>query len=795
MLKNYLLIASRSLIRHKFFTTINVVGLAIGMSISLLLVAMLSFLWRYDDFHLNKDRIYRVITKIKNPNQTDVFASAPAPLAQQIQDAYPSIEQVVRVNSSLSTDVVDGSNQISIKGYFVDPNFLKVFTFPTTKGDERTSLQKPNTIVITQSAALKVFGTEEAIGRVITLKGIGMVEVTGVLKNHPKNSHLQFEVLCSYVTLQNFNRDNPHKESLTQSWISFNNSYVYLLLPSNSKNEIGNIERFMNREVGKISLEKGNSENFELQALLDIAPGRELRNQIGPEWAYSSLGLFVFFTILILMPACFNYANISISRAIKRMKEIGIRKTMGGQQHQIFTQFVVETVVTTLLALVLSYFIFSIVRTEFVSMMVNPKGLELNPDLPTIFYFILFAAFVGFLTGVVPATYFGRMNPIQALKGKAVGKSKKFTFRKVLIVGQFAMSLGFIMSVVIVLNQYRHSLNSDFGFDQENIFDVELQGVDPQLFTNQFSKLSSVKTISMSSGIPGTSFSGSVWVNKANQIDSLEVFQLFVDDEFIPNLNLELIAGTNFLAKEPNRNHVIVNEEFLRSFGFTDNLSALGASFALSDNQEATIVGIVKNFHYMNLREPIKSFFFRNDPKEFRYANLKIRSKDMVSTIAEMSALWQPLGGDRKFEGQFLDEEIKEAYSFYFSIIKIFGFMGILAISISCLGLLGMVVFTVENKTKEVGIRKVMGASVASITIALSKDFIKLMLVAAIIATPLTYLFFDQVYLKVQYHSVNIGALEIIVSLLVMLILGLATVLSQTVSAARANPIETLRYE
>jgi ABC-type antimicrobial peptide transport system permease subunit len=284
-------------------------------------------------------------------------------------------------------------------------------------------------------------------------------------------------------------------------------------------------------------------------------------------------------------------------------------------------------------------------------------------------------------------------------------------------------------------------------------------------------------------------------VNKPNQIDSLEVFQLFVDHQFIPNLNLKLLAGSNFLQAASNENHIIVNEEFLRSFGFANSLSALGATFVLSDNQEATIIGIVKDFHYMHLKEPIRSFFFRYDPKEFRYANLKISSDDIFSAISEMSTVWKPLGGERKLEGQFLADEIRASYSFYFSIIKIFGFMGILAISISCLGLLGMVVFTVENKTKEIGIRKVMGASVKSITMDLSKDFIKIMLVAAIIATPITYLFFDQIYLKVQYHSVDIGALEIITSLMIMLILGLVTVLSQTVKAAKANPIETLRHE
>ncbi len=792
MLKNYFIVATRNIVKHKFFTIINVIGLAIGMSISLLLIAMLSFLWTYDTFHANKDRIYRVITNADDNQSNREFASAPSVLADKLQKDITGIGKVVRVNSSFSVNVVKGNSEIPIQGYFVDPDFLDVFTFPLIKGNRSAALNNQNNILITSKAAEKLFGQEDPVGKTIELKGIGLVEISGLLQDIPKNSHMQFEVLVPYQLLRSIERDNNVNAS-NGVW-PYRNSYVYLLLPE--KPAIEKIEKFLNDIPKEFYSQKENfSAVFELQSLLSIAPGRELYDQIGPDWGYASLSIFVILTLLILLPACFNYANISISRALKRMKEIGLRKTMGSQQHQIFSQFIIETVLITLIALGFSYYIFLLVREEFLSMMVNSDGLDLTPTLRTISAFVLFALFVGFIAGIIPAVYFSKLSPIQALKNKPIGKGlARFNFRKALIVSQFALSLGFIMGVVIVLNQYRYSLNYDFGFNKKNILDIELQGANHQRVKNEFSKFASVQSISMSSGILGASSPETVWV-KNPKGDSAEVAQFFADDQYIPNMNLSLLAGSNFPDDSLSRKCVIVNAEFLKAFRFNNPATAIGHVFTVGGN-EMTIIGVTGNFHYTDLREPIKSFFFRYDPSRFQYTNIKVVSNNMIGTLSDMESSWKKIGSEKKFMARFFDDELKEAYSFYFSMVKICGFLGFLAISISCLGLLGMVVFTVENRMKEVGVRKVMGASVWSITVALSKDFIKLMIIAAMIAIPLAYLFFDKLYLQTQqYYHIAIGPVEIIGSLLIMLLLGLTTIFSQTVKAARANPVDTLRYE
>jgi putative ABC transport system permease protein len=791
MLKNYFLIATRNLAKNKLFTLINVFGLAVGMSISLLLIAMISFIATYDNFHVNKEKIFRIISFTDDKQNNDQLASCPVPLALKLTEEFSGVRKVVRINSTLSAEAEYQTRKIPLSGYYADPGFLEIFTFPLLQGDIHTALERPNTMVITEKAARKMFGSATAIGKVIDMGPHGAFEITGLLKDHPKNSHMHFEVVGSYETLTTAGRETPTRAS--DPWYDFFNSYVYLQLED--ERDVPRVEQYLAR-IAKQTYPKDQNltVEFKLQALTAIAPGMELHNQIGPEWGYASLSIFVFLTLLILMPACFNYANISISRALKRMKEIGLRKVMGGQRSQIFFQFIMETVIITLVALLISYYIFYLIQPEFLALMVNSDALELTPDVNTLVYFVLFALFVGLVAGIVPAVYFARLTPIDALKAKSLGKGK-FTLRKILIVSQFALSLAFIMSVVIVLNQYRHTMNYDFGFRKDNILDVELQGVDPAIVKNEFLKLAPVESISMSSHIVGTEHAGADWVRDAGSTDSAEVFQIFVDENYLANVKLTLLAGSNFSGDSSSFSQVIVNEEFLKRFRLAGPSEALDQTFVLSDGSEVTVKGVVKDFHYLDLRAPIQSFFFRYDPAQWKYANVAIISGDVFSDVSALESSWKKIGNGTRFEAKFFSDEVADAYSFYFTMIKICGFLGALAITISCLGLLGMVVFTVENRTKEVGIRKVMGATSAGVTLLLSKDFMKLMGIAIMIAVPLTYVFFEKVYLNMQYYRAQVGILDVVISVLILLLLGLSTILSQTLRAARTNPVDTLRYE
>ncbi|HEY3429887.1 MAG TPA: ABC transporter permease, partial [Cyclobacteriaceae bacterium] len=639
MLKSYFLIATRSLAKHKFFTAINVLGLAIGMSVSLLFIAMVTFVSTYDEFHVNKDRIYRVISKT-NLRDNQEFARTPQPLAEKLKSEYAGIEEVIRISNELSGEADYDGKQIPMDGFFVDSHFLNVFSFPLLKGNASTVLEKPHSMVITEAGAERMFGEEDPIGKVIKMEKFGEFEITGVLKQLPKNSHMQFEILVPFQALEIFGQAKGFVSS-DKRWADLN-IYSYLLLPNSfSEDEPERIISFMNKIAnGVYKKEAELKATFDLQPLPDIAPGPDLAWEIGPVWDVPSFIMFGVLTLLILLPACFNYTNISISRALKRSKEIGLRKVVGGQRNQIFFQFILETVIVTLLALAISYVFFTISRNEFSAMIVASEFLDLTPTVTTILYFIGFAVFVGLIAGAVPALYFSKLNPIQALKSKSSSKvSKGSILRKSLIVGQFALSLGFIMAVGISVKQHIATLNYNFGFDQANILDVELQGVDPNIFRNEFSKLSSVQSVSMSSGIMGASVPSSVWIQKPEKNDSTEVMQMFVDHNYLSNINLKLIAGKSFSDQHEDQEHfVIVNEEFLKKFEIATPAEALDKSFIVPGVGELKIIGVAKNFHYIDLRMPIQSFFFRYNPQHFSYANLKVNSADIATAIANMEA-------------------------------------------------------------------------------------------------------------------------------------------------------------
>ncbi|NOT75288.1 MAG: FtsX-like permease family protein [Cyclobacteriaceae bacterium] len=787
MLQNYFVVALRNLQKQKYFAIINIGGLAIGMSISLLIIGFITYLSSYDSFHINNKNIYRIITNRTEGLETFEYATAPVAIADRIQQEYNAIERISRINSSFSGEVVIDEKAIPLGGYFAEPEFLKIFTYPLASGNSETALNRPNQLLLTEASAEKLFGDENALGKVVQIKGIGDLEVTGILREPPKNSHFEFEVLVSYSTITN------QQLLRSERWSDYPQEYVYFSL--NEKQTVDDLKKYLSKVSKNIYPSNGINVSFDIQKLNDIAPGPQLRRQIGRDWDYIGITVFAILGLLILLPACFNYANISIARAMRRAKEIGLRKSLGGLRNQIFLQFITETVVVSMIALALACVIYVMIRKEFQSMMVNGSDLDLSLTPSMILYFFGFALFTGFAAGGIPAFYFSRLNPIQALKSQASMKLLSGTkVRKGLTIIQFVISFSFIIGLVVFAKQYRYTMNFDMGFQKESILDVTLADVDPDIFNSKFASMSSVNDISYSSNLPGISYS-EIEVHQQGSDDSTEVAQIFVDSRFIPNFGLKLLAGKNFTDSDKTyERYIIVNEEFLKHYAISNPSDALGKVYKV-DSIELEVIGVVKNFNYANLRLPIKEFFFRCNEDQFKYANLKVSSNDMFSTLTNMESTWKEFDTEEKFQAHFFEDEIAESYETYITLLKIIGFLGLLAISISCLGLLGMVVYTAEIKTKEVGIRKVMGASSASITLLLSKDYLKLMLIASMIAVPITWFLFEQMLKGIQYYRVSIDAIDVVISLFIMLALGLGAIATQTLKTAATNPADTLKYE
>jgi putative ABC transport system permease protein len=787
MYKNYFKVAFRSLIKHKLFTIINVIGLAFGMSIGLLAVSALVDMNSVDDFHANKDRIYRVVSHTLQPKED--LASVPEPMGIELVNLQ-AIEQVVRISKKLSGEVPTTVSNIPIYGYFADANFFDVFDYTLSSGNKVTALRDPFSIVISQETSAKFFHGKDPLGEPFEIEGVGTFKITGVLDISPR-SHFLFEALGSYSTIPLISS----KKALT-NWNDLSASFVYLLLKEKAEVEQVN-QSLMAISDRTFEQDKSNYATFELQRLDDIPFGYKYNNETGMVWGWPVMILFFAISFMILTPACFNYANLSISRALKRSKEIGLRKVVGGQKSQIISQFLLEACLITLVSLLGAIFIFTIIREEFLSMIVNGReSFSLQLDLLTIIAFILFALLAGGIAGIAPALYFSRLNPLETLRAASTpSRLKKFNLRKILTVGQFALSLFFIMGIAIIIKQYKFALNYNFGFDKENVLDVQLNGVDYQKLSNEFQKIPEVQNMSFSSHVAGTHTALQTYVVLPEINDSTAVFQMFVDREYIPNMNIELLAGQNFPEIQTSgESFIIVNEKFLKKFQIESPLDAVDKEFNI-EGKLLRVRGVVKDFNFLALREDIDAFFFRDDPEKYGYANLRILTTDINQTLEKLETSWLSIAEERRFNAAFMEDELEEALVSFQSFIKIFGGLGLLAIIISCLGLLGMVVFTIENKIKEVGVKKVMGASVSQLVLDLSADFIKLLLYASIITVPIAYFMFDRLFLRMQHFRDNIGALEIIGSILILFTLGVITIMSQTIKAARKNPVDSLRYE
>lgn len=784
MLRSYLKVAGRNLYHYKYFSILNAFGLAVGMSVSLLLIALVSYVKTYDDFHENRDHIYTIVSERTEGVEQLAWAIAPAVLADKLHQ-HPDVREVVRIKSGFREEIKRPQGMIPLRGYYVEPNFLTVFTYEITQGNATTALTQTNHIILTESAARKFFNTTEVMGKILELTDGTLLEIAAIMKDHPINSHLKFEVLISYASLPTV------QASVTDQWIYFDFEYLYVLLTENGSE--ADLQHYLNDVATDTYAQLPIKVKFETQHLNKIAMGPDYRQAIGPKWEASGMMVFAVIAILILLPACFNYTNISIARALKRSKEIGLRKTMGGMKNQIFFQFITETVVITLISLAGALLIFFLIRPEFQNSLVASSSLDLTLTSRMILFFLLFALGTGLIAGIFPALYFGGLNPIQALKSKAHTGSNGMRVRKVLTVFQFALSFGFILSLVVLNRQYQYSLNFDFGFAKENIVDVQLQGAKPELVKTEFSKLASVQSVAMSSELMGLSYSSTWAKNAAN--DSTEVSQLFVDHNYLSLFGLTLLAGKNFPEETwQGERFIIVNEEFLKNYKIQTPAEALGSTY-LVDGHELEVVGVVKNFHFAPLRYPINKFFFRMNPERYAYAHLKVQTSDAFTAFTEFENLWKNLSPEQKLEADFFEDELNEGYSNYRVLLKIVGFLGLLAITISLLGMLGMVVYTSETKAKEVSIRKVMGATVYSLVFLLSKDYLKLMMWAILFSVPITAFLFHITLPKIQYYSVSLTAWDVLLSAVILLGLGLATITSQTYKTAMTNPAETLKAE
>lgn len=795
LIGSYVTISLRNLRRQKLFSFINIFSLSVAMSSGLLVIGMISDLLKFDEFHEHKHEIYRVISSpTYQSRQLETQASSPLGLGPEIEQQLPNI-QVTQLGRRLQGTATANDKKIYVKGIYADEHFFDFFTFDLVKGSKKTALQDPFSVLLSESFVEKTFEDQNPVGETIDIEGLGTFKVTGIVADPPQFSHLQFEAIVSLSTTSILTRQGIIDKSHDQ-WENLDRYYNYIYIPQNEQK--ANVIAWLNNNAPTYFKDHDNFKaSFELQRINEIVPGPNISDSIGPKMIYLPIIILSVIASAILLSAIFNYTNLSMARSLRRAREVGVRKLNGASRASIFGQFTVEAIILSLLSLGLGILLFRVLRSGFIEILPRAEemvSLKLTPQL--IGWFVLFAIATGLIAGLSPSLFFSRLSSLRALRsGKMLKALSGINFRKSLIVAQFTLSIIFVMAVVVTHKQYSYSLNTDMGFNKDNILNVKVQGNDPQILKSELMKLPEVSNVSFSSYIPGVGNWNNLQLVDARNQDSIWVHHIEVDDSYLNNMEIELIAGRNFVPGENDAREsvMLVNETFVKNFGLGSPSEALGTVFNVGGNS-VEIIGVIKDIIYANLEEYINSFVIRNTG-QYQYANLKVASSDILGTLSSVEQVWDNVDSNHRMDAQFMDTQIEDYYEFLVDFMKIFGFIGFLAVSISSLGLFGMAIYSTQTRMKEIGIRKTFGASEKKLIYLLSRGFFKMVMWAILIGTPICYFLFDKVILAQNVYRTQITIVEVGGSILALILLCFITIITQTWKAARTNPANVLRDE
>jgi putative ABC transport system permease protein len=800
MIRSYIKTSGRSMVRNKLFTAINIVGLAISMSVGLLLIGLISDVLSYDKFHKKHSTIYRVISKYQYlENKDDNFmATTSVKAAKAIEETFSQPEGVAILKRDFGGDIKVGEKVIPLSGLWANESMFDVFSFELLKGNAATALKNPFSVILTEESAKKLFGDEEAMDKTIVLNNDKAYTVTGILKDVPVFSHIKFDMLGSFSTREVIEKDSKDEMKWDNIW----STWVYIVLPDGSdlKEFKASLDQLSVREDPSV---KNTHIELALQPMDDIMLGEDLNNQIGTTLGSTVLWSFSGLTFVVILSACFNYTNLSIARSLKRTREVGIRKVIGALKSNVVAQFVVEAVIISLCSLVLAFVLFLILKPYFLNVQKDIKEvlvLDLSPQI--IVYFIVFAIVIGIGAGLFPALFFSRINAIQVLKDiSSVRMFKKLTLRKVLIVFQYTISIIFITSTIVIYKQYKHFIAFDLGFNTENVLNIKLQGNKAEILKKELFELPEVKEISQSIIVTSVgNYWGTTMKYPANPDDSAGVYYNTVDEKYLELHDHKLLAGRNFNPKADSamETEVIVNEQVLKRFNIADQnpAKALGEVVRV-DGKDLHIIGVLKDFHYGKADNRIdhNEVVFRYSSTDTNWLNVKIQSADLLSTYTKIESIWKRHDGVHPLEAKFYSDQLEQSFAGMKAMAEVAGFLAFLIICIASMGLLGMVVFTTETRLKEISIRKVLGASEIRLLYLLGKSFLFLLGISILIALPITILFFEQVAFPEINNHAPLSLFDMLIGVLAVLLLALMMIGSQTLKVARANPAEVLKNE
>ncbi|QHS57278.1 FtsX-like permease family protein [Mucilaginibacter sp. 14171R-50] len=794
MLKNHFKIALRNLWRHRVFSFINITGLSIGITACFFIFMYVAFELSYDRFHTKADRIYRLVTDIKTPSETIVTDVTSWAFAPNIKTDFPEVESFVRVSGG-SFLVRKGNVKFQEeKTLFADSGFFKMFDFKLIKGNPQTALSAQASIVFTETAAKKYFGTSDPVGQTVLLTGDAIPAlVTGVMKDIPENSQIKADMLISMSTLtQRFNK------GIEEQWGNYGATTYLLLKPGvNAQVLQSKFPAFVEKRNGEQSRKQQMFATLSLEPLTEVYLHSKRGGQdVG---SISNVYIFSIVAVFILLIACINFINLTTARSVERAKEVGIRKVIGAAKGELSRQFIGESVVLCLIAFVITV-ILSVVLLPLFNQL-SGKTISAGVFSNWYYLFILFGVSVGIglLAGIYPATVLSSFKPVLVLKGRFSAGTKGNFLRKSLVVAQFTISIALIIGTIIVYNQMDFMRNRDLGFSKDQMIVMDSNGDrGKEAFQQSIRSIPGVKSVALSSSVPGGGNAGAyseIENNKGDlQIANLDLY--FVDFDYLNQFKIKMVAGRPFSRDFMNTDTsqaMILNEEAVKLFGYTSPQQAIGRRFK-QWGRDGKIVGVMKDFHFRSLQEKIKPLSMRVELRNLDLVSVKVEAKNLQATLAAIESKWKETIPNRPFSYYFLDEFFDRQYRAEQRFGKLFFNFSILAIAISCLGLLGLASYSTYQRTREIGIRKVLGATTPGIVNMLSKDFMRLVIISFLIATPLAWYFMHK-WLQDFAYRIDIQWWVFALSGVLAMIVALTTISFQAIRAAIANPVKSLRSE
>ena len=805
MLKNYIRVAMRNLRNHKTFSSINIIGLAVGIACCITIMLYVQDELSYDKFNTHADEIYRVQFRAYLGNKEVNQALTCAPLQGTLVKDFPQVVAATRIANFGSPVLRYKEKAFAEKRfYWADSTFFKVFTVNFIQGDPRTVLTQPNAVVISQAMANKYFGEENPVGKFLNADQRMDLVVTGVVGEFPHNSHFHFDFLASLVSIAKYRNDNDN-------WLS-NNYYTYVMLHNGTdplmfqKKLNDHTREYISTQlkaVMAISLDQyessGNKIGYYLHPLTSIHLASHVDFELEPNSDISYVYIFSAIAVAILLIACINFMNLSTARSDRRAKEVGIRKTLGSSRTRLVAQFIAESITISLIAVFLAVGLVEIFLPVFNNISGKEVSLELFNNAYSVPLLFLFSIVVGIVAGSYPAFYLSSFLPIRVLKSGSRKMNRKSVLRSTLVIFQFTVSIALFIGTFIIYRQLHYMQEKDIGLNKDQVLIIskaDAVGAHMEQFKQELSGCPGVVSSSNSASIPGSLYDNNVWQLEGGPSQDAEAIMTMKSDyEYAGVYKLEMIAGRFFSKDHPSDSAgVVLNETGVKALGLVNPLGKILIRPGNAPRYE--IIGVMKDFNYESLHEKIRplavSLFDRGEYS--RFVSVRVSPVDYQSTIAFLERTWEKYAGNTVFQCNFLDQNLQLMYEADQRAGKIAAIFSALAILIACLGLLGLAAFITEQRTKEIGVRKVLGASVVEVIALLSSEFVKWVLIANVAAWPLAYYVMNN-WLQNFAYRVDISAWIFAAAGALALVVALATVSSHAIKAATANPVHSLRYE